>query len=385
MKAMIKIIINLVEALIASYGLSQLCHVKYKNIYFVLNTLITLIIEVVCDYFNANYVPLTVSYIIFWYILLLFFTKKEYIYNLFVCIFNEVLITFSAMILKIFIGQYNFLLAVIGAKILHLVFTVLFVKYQHRYQYFAKRYWALIMMILIACILILNLQGRIILQGQYTLKNICTIILCMLIVVLSLHFFYLLEETSKEKEKITKELEERKYQNMTYDIMERTKDELYRLEHSLTYYMLLIKNHLEKENKEEVFQVIDSYMEKVENTNFVVYTGNELFDFSMTTYLRHQSSKVDMCIMISKDGFYNSMQFIKFMISLLDMVDAKKINLLIKEERYVKLIQISGNNCFINQNSLEDIIQDIDEFECCYQIDEEEGLHTLKIKIIEHF
>lgn len=44
------------------------------------------------------------------------------------------------------------------------------------------------------------------------------------------------------KRKITKQLEERKYQNITYDMMKRTKEELYRLEHSLTYYMLSIKN-----------------------------------------------------------------------------------------------------------------------------------------------
>ena len=49
-------------------------------------------------------------------------------------------------------------------------------------------------------------------------------------------------EDINEKEKVTKQLEERKYQNITYDMMKRTKEELYRLEHSLTYYMLSIKN-----------------------------------------------------------------------------------------------------------------------------------------------
>ena len=92
---LIKFIINLVEALIVSYSLSRLCHVKKQKLYFVLNTLMTFSIEIISDYFDANYAPLAIAYIICWNILLLFFTRKEYIYNLFMCIFNELLITLS--------------------------------------------------------------------------------------------------------------------------------------------------------------------------------------------------------------------------------------------------------------------------------------------------
>ena len=80
---LIKFIINLVEALIVSYSLSRLCHVKKQKLYFVLNTLMTFSIEIISDYFDANYAPLAIAYIICWNILLLFFTRKEYIYNLF--------------------------------------------------------------------------------------------------------------------------------------------------------------------------------------------------------------------------------------------------------------------------------------------------------------
>lgn len=68
-----------------------------------------------------------------------------------------------------------------------------------------------------------------------------TIFLCIFVVFI-INIFAFLEESNNEKEKVTKQLEERKYQNITYDMMKRTKEELYRLEHSLTYYMLSIKN-----------------------------------------------------------------------------------------------------------------------------------------------
>lgn len=126
---LIKFIINLVEALIVSYSLSRLCHVKKQNLYFVLNTLMTFSIEIISDYFDANYAPLAIAYIICWNILLLFFTRKEYIYNLFMCIFNELLITLSALLPLMFISHYYPLLAAVEAKIYHLLLSVLFIRY----------------------------------------------------------------------------------------------------------------------------------------------------------------------------------------------------------------------------------------------------------------
>ena len=216
---LIKFIINLVEALIVSYSLSRLCHVKKQKLYFVLNTLMTFSIEIISDYFDANYAPLAIAYIICWNILLLFFTRKEYIYNLFMCIFNELLITLSALLPLMFISHYYLLLAAVEAKIYHLLLSVLFIRYQKRYRYFINKYWVLVMMNLTACLLILNLQGRIIMEGSYTFKTIMTIFLCIFVVFLSLTFFAFLEESNNEKEKVTKQLEERKYQNITYDMI----------------------------------------------------------------------------------------------------------------------------------------------------------------------
>ena len=192
-------------------------------------------------------------------------------------------------------------------------------------------------------------------------------------------------EIKEEKEKVTKQLEERKYQNITYDMMKRTKEELYRLEHSLTYYMLSIKKYLETQNQDEVYKIIDSYIERVSNVNIVIYTGNDLFDLSLTTHLSQMSSKVNMCIMISKDEFYNHIQFIEFVLSLLDLIESKDVSLLIKEDGFVKLIQISAEYDFIDENQVKEIVNRDYEFDCHYQMITDQNLHLLKIKIIEHF
>ena len=230
-----------------------------------------------------------------------------------------------------------------------------------------------------------NFCGSFTKEGSYTFKTIMTIFLCIFVVFLSLTFFAFLEESNNEKEKITKQLVERKYQNITYDMMKRTKEELYRLEHSLTYYMLSIKKYLETQNQDEVYKIIDSYIERVSNVNIVIYTGNDLFDLSLTTHLSQMSSKVNMCIMMSKDEFYNHIQFSEFVLSLLDLIESKDVSLLIKEDGFVKLIQISAEYDFIDENQVKEIVNRDYEFDCHYQMITDQNLHLLKIKIIEHF
>lgn len=55
------------------------------------------------------------------------------------CIFNELLITLSALLPLMFISHYYLLLAAVEAKIYHLLLSVLFIRYQKRYRYFINK------------------------------------------------------------------------------------------------------------------------------------------------------------------------------------------------------------------------------------------------------
>lgn len=84
---LIKFIINLVEALIVSYSLSRLCHVKKQNLYFVLNTLMTFSIEIISDYFDANYAPLMPLLILYVGIFYYYFLLEKNIYIIYLCVY----------------------------------------------------------------------------------------------------------------------------------------------------------------------------------------------------------------------------------------------------------------------------------------------------------
>ena len=51
-------VINLLEALIVSYGLVELCKIDKKKIFFILNTIITFGISNIFDCIDQNFMPL---------------------------------------------------------------------------------------------------------------------------------------------------------------------------------------------------------------------------------------------------------------------------------------------------------------------------------------
>lgn len=76
-------IINLLEALIVSYGLVELCNIDKKKLFFILNTTLTFSIGNFFDYIDQNFMPSSLLCLILWYGITCIFVRKKYIYNLF--------------------------------------------------------------------------------------------------------------------------------------------------------------------------------------------------------------------------------------------------------------------------------------------------------------
>ena len=72
-------VINLLEALIVSYGLIELCKIDKKKIFFISNTVITFAIANYFDFIDRNFMPLSVVYVILWGVLITIFNRKNII------------------------------------------------------------------------------------------------------------------------------------------------------------------------------------------------------------------------------------------------------------------------------------------------------------------
>lgn len=376
-------IINLLEAFIVSYGLVELCNIDKKKLFFVLNTVITFLMINYFDCINQNF---TVSMLIFgllWYVLVCIFAQENYIYNLFIAIFINLLCDLSAVIPVLFIYKYSVVFAGLTAKLIQFIMTYLFVKFRRKYYYFEDKYWFTIITVMVLGELIIIFQDEQIISNVYTTTNVLINIFIVIIMGISLYFFQLIEESNLEKERITKLYEKQKYQDLTYTFMKSAKDELDRFEHRMIYKIRNVKLEIEKHDYDEVIKLIENYRDEIHRINRTVYTGNGVFDTSMMVKLKELEYDVAPCFTISSREFYNNVQFMNLVLELLDAIHVKSLSLIIKEEKNICIVQCVGKDLSLCFDEIKLIFDKKIDFAYKYQMQENNNidLFTLKIRM----
>lgn len=374
-------IINLLEAIIATYGLSELCRIHNKKLFIPVNAILSFIVINYFDYMDQNFVPLSLACIGLWYIMVGCFTKDQYVYNLFIAILINLFCSLCAVLPIMFIYRYNRILASFVAKIIQFLLTYGFFKFKKRYSYLENKYWFIIIFVLMLGDMITGFQDELIVYNKYTLNSIFTNIFVIIIMCISLYFFQLIEESTIEKEKLTKKYEKQKYQHLTYDFMKSTKDELNRLEHRMTYQVLLIKDHLDKGHYEKAKAMMTDYIDKIHKVNHTVFTGNELFDASLTLKMKDITYEVIPCFTISKNVFYDNVQFVNLILDLMDNIKAKTVNFILKEENGFCIVQCVGKNMLIHQEDVQNILTNYSDLMLRYKSSQQEDIHILTLKI----
>lgn len=376
-------IINLLEAFIVSYGLVELCNIDKKKLFFVLNTVITFLMINYFDCINQNF---TVSMLIFgllWYVLVCIFAQENYIYNLFIAIFINLLCDLSAVIPVLFIYKYSVVFAGLTAKLIQFIMTYLFVKFRRKYYYFEDKYWFTIITVMVLGELIIIFQDEQIISNVYTTTNVLINIFIVIIMGISLYFFQLIEESNLEKERITKLYEKQKYQDLTYTFMKSAKDELDRFEHRMIYKIRNVKLEIEKHDYDEAIKLIENYRDEIHRINRTVYTGNGVFDTSMMLKLKELEYDVTPRFTISSRKFYNNVQFMNLILELLDAIHVKSLSLIIKEEKNICIVQCVGKDLSLCFDEIKHIFDKKIDFAYKYQMQENDSidLFTLKIRM----
>lgn len=376
-------IINLLEALIVSYGLVELCNIDKKKIFFVLNTVITFLVSQIFDFINMNYLPLTLIDEILWFIVVVLFTKKFLFHDLYIVTMMNLICDLSASLPIMFIYQYNSIYAGLVAKIINLFLTLGFVWFRKKYDHFESKYWLMLLIIIFLGDCISGFQDEQIISNVYTTTNVLTNIFIIIIMGISLYFFHLIEESNLEKERITKLYEKQKYQDLTYTFMKSAKDELDRFEHRMIYKIRNVKLEIEKHDYDEAIKLIENYRDEIHRINRTVYTGNGVFDTSMMLKLKELEYDVTPCFTISSREFYNNVQFMNLVLELLDAIHVKSLSLIIKEEKNICIVQCVGKDLSLCFDEMKHIFDKKIDFVYKYQMQENDSidLFTLKIRM----
>lgn len=376
-------IINLLEALIVSYGLVELCNINKKNAFFVLNTVITFAVVQIFDCIDQNFMLLSIVSIILWYIEVMMFTKKKIIYNFLFVVFIELLCILCAFLPILTLYKYSRILAGFFAKLIQFFITYEFIQFKRKYDYFEDKYWFTIITVLLLGEIVLGFQVEKIIDHTYRSDNILSFIFVFIIMCISLYFFQLIEESNLEKERITKLYEKQKYQDLTYTFMKSAKDELDRFEHRMIYKIRNVKLEIEKHDYDEAIKLIENYRDEIHRINRTVYTGNGVFDTSMMVKLKELEYDVAPCFTISSREFYNNVQFMNLVLELLDAIHVKSLSLIIKEEKNICIVQCVGKDLSLCFDEIKLIFDKKIDFAYKYQMQENDSidLFTLKIRM----
>lgn len=376
-------IINLLEALIVSYGLVELCNINKKNAFFVLNTVITFAVVQIFDCIDQNFMLLSIVSIILWYIEVMMFTKIKIIYNFLFVVFIELLCSLCAFLPILTLYKYSRILAGFFAKLIQFFITYEFIQFKRKYDYFEDKYWFTIITVLLLGEIVLGFQVEKIIDHTYRSDNILSFIFVFIIMGISLYFFQLIEESNLEKERITKLYEKQKYQDLTYTFMKSAKDELDRFEHRMIYKMRNVKVEIEKHDYDEAIKLIENYRDEIHHINRTVYTGNGVFDTSMMLKLKELEYDVTPCFTISSREFYNNVQFMNLVLELLDAIHVKSLSLIIKEEKNICIVQCVGKDLSLCFDEIKHIFDKKMDFVYKYQMQENNNidLFTLKIRM----
>lgn len=376
-------IINLLEALIVSYGLVELCNINKKNAFFVLNTVITFAVVQIFDCIDQNFMLLSIVSIILWYIEVMMFTKKKIIYNFLFVVFIELLCSLCAFLPILTLYKYSRILAGFFAKLIQFFIIYEFIQFKRKYDYFEDKYWFTIITVLLLGEIVLGFQVEKIIDHTYRSDNILSFIFVFIIMCISLYFFQLIEESNLEKERITKLYEKQKYQDLTYTFMKSAKDELDRFEHRMIYKIRNVKLEIEKHDYDEAIKLIENYRDEIHRINRTVYTGNGVFDTSMMLKLKELEYDVTPCFTISSRKFYNNVQFMNLILELLDAIHVKSLSLIIKEEKNICIVQCVGKDLSLCFDEIKHIFDKKIDFAYKYQMQENDSidLFTLKIRM----
>ena len=375
------IVINFLEAIISSYALSELCDVQDKKKFLILNTTLTFLVEILFDYVDMNFFYLTFCYIFLWNIFLYLFTKKQILYNFFTTVLNICILSLSTLFPILFIYQYSRIGASVLSKIIHFTLTYMLLRLKRRFSYLDNKYWIAIITILICCVFILDIQERLFVEKVYLLENLIICFIVILIMGIALYFFSLIEQSNIEKERVTKELEKQKYQKITHDIIKHSQDELNRLEHSLTYQMLLVKNEIKDNKNDNAIEIIDSIIDKAHKINHTIYTGNNLLDAFLTLKFNDLDYTIIPCITIPIDEFYENVQFINLILEILDVINTEKLNFILKEEKQYSIIQFASNRRFISDEKIKSIVHKYEDLMLHDDVYIDSSIMILKLKI----
>lgn len=359
------IFINFFEDFVLNCFLAKYFTVKNKFMFVIFGTSFSGLATTLLDTSNSisEYILLGVIFLIE-LILLRFFEERItfkhilcVLLGIFLIIFsNFIALSISSCIFSIEIfniaDNYNvFVYTIILSKVILVLvsFVVTRCLLKANIELQLKEWWPLILIEIIVVISLFTL-------GYGMIYSLSTTIIIIIMILLSGIAFFSMELSYKihkeEKLKLNYMLESQKniINQDTYEKLQFLKYEVIDMEHKLMYILLQIKNQTMDNN---IKKIANNYIKNLSKYSAIFITDNPYFDTVICSKLNElwmEGRNFKISIFISKDPFYDQMNFVKLLLELIDLfhqisIYSCDIEISINEKNQFVVIKLISQLC----------------------------------------
>ena len=343
------LLINFIEAFIFPTFLKRFFDIKVKKYIFFISGLIQFVILNIFSYFDISNYVLTLMIILI-NIFSLYSVEKiiifEYVfitilYNFIILVTSYIGLYSTHYLLKHIISipndDYFFIYTCSIAKIILIFTTFLLLKYKNKYNAdLSLSEWKPLLFMQLLLTISIVIVGYLIVDRY--LENKVFIILSIMLVFSNFFYIYILNKIIhlySYKLMYEKEEQLRFFNNEKMKIIKKIKNDISAIDHRLFYVVFEIDRLLHDNQISKALKLLESYKKIVLKQRMIINTQNEIFDTLMSLKINDLLMKeinIKTCMFITKNSFYDNLNFINFLVDLLEIVkESKEIELNLSE------------------------------------------------------
>lgn len=366
----IDFIATIFEELILSISISYFLKTSHQLAYILFTSMLCIIETYLFSFFYIDNIILILLIIISHLIMLLLIDHGNFLKKISTIIFFVFILLFSNYISLYIFSTLNdipvielrknahiFSLAVIFSKFLFASFSLFFCMYfkKENYSFLIEKYEVILAMIL-DIIFIFTLLGESLVYGNM-INSVILIVMLQLIIlsVLICLLYNKIQIENREKIALVKKSTKLEYLRINNDKISHMYDTVISKEHDMIYFLRKLKILLndEKNENENITNLIDGEIEKIISYKFISNTGNPNFDIEISNkinMLKEEGFDLKIILMIGNDPRINNTYVIDKVNQFIDFISlyskTKKIELRIKQKNNVLILK--GISSYIN-------------------------------------
>lgn len=396
------LLINFIEVFLFSSFVAYYFDLNKKIRYTLIIGILNYIITNLSSYYSYDGVLLTVLVVSITILGLVIETKTitfeflfiPIVYNMIIILCTTASIWIITSILSInssviFTNHIIFVWACILAKLLQLIFSILFYSFGKKniITLKLKEWWIIIVLEILMIISI----GLCLYSLNFKILNFDILKTLLFLTILSNILFYLIilmsNKNNNEKIKNANEIQKYTFNKQKYETIEHLKKETDSLNHRMFYILWQIEWLAEKKDITQIKKTVKKYKNLLNKNQYVINTGNDIFDCLLSLKLSKcfdNGTDLKVSIAIQKNDFYDNLEFINHINNIVDKI--------IIDNNYIDFSMLEINSFLVisicikgHKNQYNDLNKCVDQlskiYNAKYNIFSDKNSYNVKVSV----